>query len=219
MDIARIIQEIALITPGFLVAITVHEYAHGYVALRLGDPTAKLEGRLTFNPISHLDPVGTIVLLLTRTIGWAKPVPVDPRYLMNPRKDMMWISLAGPAANVIAATALAIGLHLIGLILELRGFERYSLMGSAIGILLFGVKINVLLAIFNLIPVHPLDGSKILTGLLPRHLAYEYEKLEPYGFLILILLLFVAPSVGFDIVRLAVLPPADLLFRLLLLGL
>ncbi len=216
MDIARTIQEIALIAPGFLAAITVHEYAHGYIALRLGDPTAQLEGRLTFNPISHLDPVGAIVLVLTQAIGWAKPVPVDPRYLQHPRKDLMWISLAGPAANVLAATVLAIGLHALGLLMDLRGLDRDSLIGSAVWIVLFGVKINVLLAFFNLIPVHPLDGSKILAGLLPRHIAYEYEKLEPYGFIILIVLLFVAPRAGFDIVRLLVLPPADFLFRFLL---
>ncbi len=227
MDIAKIIQEIALITPGFLVAITVHEYAHGYVALRLGDPTAQLLGRLTFNPISHLDPVGAIVLVITRQIGWAKPVPVDSRYLQNPRRDLMWISLAGPAANVIAATALAMVLHLIGMATDLREIGRDSLIASAIPILLFGVWINALLAFFNLIPIHPLDGSKILSGLLPRHLANEYEKLEPYGFIILILILFVGPSAGFNIVRLVVLPPAvlllqfllpDFLFRVLFLG-
>jgi Zn-dependent protease len=88
-DIARMIQNLALIAPGFLLAITVHEYTHGYVAYRLGDPTAKLAGRLTFNPISHLDLFGTLVLVLTQMIGWAKPVPVDPRYLHNPRKDML----------------------------------------------------------------------------------------------------------------------------------
>ncbi len=102
-DIARMIQNLALIAPGFLLAITVHEYTHGYVAYRLGDPTAKLAGRLTFNPISHLDPFGTLVLVLTQMIGWAKPVPVDPRYLHNPRKDMLWISLGGPAANLVTA--------------------------------------------------------------------------------------------------------------------
>jgi len=97
-DIARIIQRIAVLAPGFLLAITVHEFMHGYVAFRFGDPTAKLQGRLTFNPISHLDPLGTLLLILAG-IGWAKPVPVDPRNLRNPRRDMLWISLAGPAAK------------------------------------------------------------------------------------------------------------------------
>jgi Zn-dependent protease len=218
MDIERIVQEIALVTPGFLVAITVHEYAHGYVAMRLGDPTAKLAGRLTFNPISHLDPVGALVLVLTRTIGWAKPVPVDARYLRNPRKDLMWISLAGPVANLIAAVSLALVLHVLDFSVGLKWLRTASLIGAMVPILIYGVTINILLAFFNLVPVHPLDGSKILAGLLPRHLAYEYEKLEPYGFIILILLLFVAPSAGIDIVQILVVPPARLL-RYILLGL
>ena len=116
-DFAEMIQRIALIAPGFLLAITVHEYTHGYVAYRLGDPTAKLAGRLTFNPISHLDPFGTLVLVLTQMIGWAKPVPVDPRYLHNPRKDMLWISLGGPAANLVTAGVLAVILHVIAALL------------------------------------------------------------------------------------------------------
>ena len=116
-DFAGMIQRIALIAPGFLLAITVHEYTHGYVAYRLGDPTAKLAGRLTFNPISHLDPFGTLVLVLTQMIGWAKPVPVDPRYLHNPRKDMLWISLGGPAANLVTAGVLAVILHVIAALL------------------------------------------------------------------------------------------------------
>ena len=106
-SIQQIVTQLVLIAPGFLLAITVHEYTHGYVALRLGDPTAKLAGRLTFNPISHLDPVGTLALVLTRMIGWAKPVPVDPRYLKNPRQDMLWISLGGPAANMVAKRGLS----------------------------------------------------------------------------------------------------------------
>ncbi len=216
MDIEAIIQNIALVTPGFLLAITVHEYAHGYVALRLGDPTAKMAGRLTFNPISHLDPMGAVVLLLTRTIGWAKPVPVDARYLQHPRKDMMWISLAGPAANMIAAIALAIVFHVMNFSVGLRGIRVDSLLGAAAYILLYGVNINIVLAFFNLVPVHPLDGSKILAGLLPLDLAYEYEKLEPYGFVILLVLLFVAPSAGLDFVGLVVLPPVRIVRHLLL---
>src|SRR4030042_4811146 len=95
LDIYRIIREIALIAPGFLLAITVHEFTHGYIAYKLGDPTAKLAGRLTFNPISHLDPIGTIILVVTQMIGWAKPVPVNLRYFKKPRIDMLWVSLGG----------------------------------------------------------------------------------------------------------------------------
>lgn len=214
-DIARIIQNIALIAPGFLLAITVHEFTHGYVAYRLGDPTAKLAGRLTFNPISHLDPIGTLVLVLTQMIGWAKPVPVDPRYLRNPRKDMLWISLGGPAANLITAAVLALALHFIAALVGWGMIGRGSnfILSPLVYIILFGVKINVILAIFNLIPVAPLDGAKILQGMLPRRQAYELEKLEPYGFIILILLIF-SGAVNYVII-----PPVRFIESLLLTGL
>ncbi len=214
-DIARMIQNIALIAPGFLLAITVHEYTHGYVAYRLGDPTAKLAGRLTFNPISHLDPIGTLVLVLTQMIGWAKPVPVDPRYLHNPRKDMLWISLGGPAANLVTAGVLAVILHVIAVLLGWGIVGRGSsfVLAPAVGMLVFGVKINVILAIFNLIPIAPLDGAKILGGMLPRRQAYELEKLEPYGFIILMLLVFTGA------VSYVIIPPVRFIETLLLYGL
>jgi Zn-dependent protease len=187
----RIIQEIALVAPGFLLAITVHEFTHGYVAYKLGDPTAKAAGRLTFNPISHLDLVGTIVLVLTRTIGWAKPVPVDPRYLRNPRKDMLWISLGGPAANLVTAAVLSVVLHLLVVLTGGQvGQVGAFFLGPLAGIILRGIQINVVLAIFNIIPVPPLDGAKILEGLLPRKQAYQFSQLEPYGFIILVVLIF-----------------------------
>jgi Zn-dependent protease len=214
-DFAGMIQRIALIAPGFLLAITVHEYTHGYVAYRLGDPTAKLAGRLTFNPISHLDPFGTLVLVLTQMIGWAKPVPVDPRYLRNPRKDMLWISLGGPAANLVTAGVLAVILHVIAALLGWGVVGRGSsfVLGPLVRMLLFGVNINVILAIFNLIPIAPLDGAKILGGMLPRRQAYELEKLEPYGFIILMLLVFTG-AVGYVII-----PPVRFIEMLLLSGL
>ena len=215
IDFAGIIQRIALIAPGFLLAITVHEYTHGYVAYRLGDPTAKLAGRLTFNPISHLDPFGTLVLVLTQMIGWAKPVPVDPRYLHNPRKDMLWISLGGPAANLVTAGVLAVMLHVIAALLGWGIVGRGSsfVLGPVVGMLVFGVKINVILAIFNLIPIAPLDGAKILGGMLPRRQAYELEKLEPYGFIILMLLVFTGA------VSYVIIPPVRFIETLLLYGL
>lgn len=214
-DIARIIQNIALIAPGFLLAITVHEFTHGYVAYRLGDPTAKLAGRLTFNPISHLDPFGTLVLVLTQMIGWAKPVPVDPRYLRNPRKDMMWISLGGPAANLVTAAVLALLFHIILFLFAGRavGHGTSLILVPLVNILLWGVKINVVLAVFNLIPIAPLDGAKILGGMLPRQQAYELEKLEPYGYIILMLLVF-SGAVGY-----VILPPVKFIETLLLSGL
>jgi Zn-dependent protease len=214
-DIAKIISNLALIAPGFLLAITVHEYTHGYVAYRLGDPTAKLAGRLTFNPISHLDPFGTLVLVLTQMIGWAKPVPVDPRYLHNPRKDTLWISLGGPAANLVTAVALAILLHLILFLFGGRavGQGTIFILAPLVDILRYGVWINVILAIFNLIPIAPLDGAKILGGMLPRRQAYELEKLEPYGFIILMLLVFTGA------VNYVIFPPVRFICTLLLSGL
>jgi Zn-dependent protease len=217
-DISRVIQAFVLIIPGFLLAITVHEYTHGYVALRYGDPTAKLAGRLTFNPIGHLDLFGTIFLIATVFtgfgIGWAKPVPVDPRYLRNPRRDMMWISLGGPAANMVAATALALVFRAMVLVFEGKaaGPVTYSILAPLVGMIQFGVRINVVLAIFNLIPVPPLDGSKILQGLLPRDLAYQFEKTEPYGFVVLILLLMTG------VINYLIIPPIMFIERLLLGG-
>jgi Zn-dependent protease len=215
IDIYRIIQQIVLIAPGFLLAITVHEFTHGYIAYRLGDPTAKMAGRLTFNPIRHLDLVGTIILVLTQMIGWAKPVPVDPRYFKNPRMDMVWVSLGGPAANLVTAAALAVLLHLILFWIGGQFVRQTSafFLKPMIQMIAGGVTINVVLAIFNLIPVPPLDGSKILAGLLPRRQAYEFEKLEPYGFIILVVLIFS------NAVNYIIMPPIRFIVSLLLGGL
>lgn len=215
LNLSRIVQEILLVAPGFLLAITVHEFAHGYVAYRFGDLTAKSQGRLTFNPISHLDPFGTLVLVLTRTIGWAKPVPVDARNLRHPRSDMMWISLAGPIANLITAVILAAALHLTAFLIGGRPPSQFSyyIVQPFILMLYMGVRINVVLAVFNIIPVPPLDGSKILAGLLPRQQAYQFEKLEPYGFIILMLLIFT------NVITYVISPPIQFIFSLLLPGL
>jgi Zn-dependent protease len=204
------IRDLVLLVPGFLVAITIHEFAHGYIAYRLGDPTAKLAGRLTLNPISHLDPFGTLALVLTKMIGWAKPVPVDPRYLRNPRKDMLWISLGGPAANMIAATVLALFLHAIILSFTASAIRSSVVLEPLIYMLMYGVQINVGLGIFNLLPIPPLDGSGILAGLLPRDMAYQYEKLQPYGFIILLVLIFTGA------VSYLILPPIRFVIGLLL---
>ncbi|GAB6156972.1 site-2 protease family protein [Desulfotomaculum varum] len=157
-------------------ALPLHEYAHGLVAYKLGDPTAKYEGRLTLNPFKHLDPLGTI-LIFFGPIGWAKPVPVNPFHFANRKKGMMLVSLAGPAANFLLA---GIGAVLLGVFYQSPApayiFENFMIL-------------NVWLAVFNLLPLPPLDGSKILAGLLPGRQAWLYE-LERYGFAILFLLIF-----------------------------
>lgn len=182
--ISSYIQEIALLAVPVLFSITFHEVSHGYAAFRLGDPTARNAGRLTLNPISHIDPVGLLVLVVTRMIGWAKPVPVDPRYFKNPRQDMMWVSLAGPASNLLLAVVFAVISRMVPPIAQLSFLYPLAIM------LQFMIVINVGLAVFNLIPIPPLDGSHILQGLLPYEMARSYSKIEPYGFIILLVLVF-----------------------------
>ncbi|HOX00461.1 MAG TPA: site-2 protease family protein [Deltaproteobacteria bacterium] len=182
--ISSYIQEIALLAVPVLFSITFHEVSHGYAAFRLGDPTARNAGRLTLNPISHIDPVGLLVLVVTRMIGWAKPVPVDPRYFKNPRQDMMWVSLAGPASNLLLAVVFAVISRVVPPIAPSSFLYPLAIM------LQFMIVINVGLAVFNLIPIPPLDGSHILQGLLPYEMARSYSKIEPYGFIILLVLVF-----------------------------
>jgi Zn-dependent protease len=175
---------IALLIVPVLLSITVHEVCHGYAAYLFGDPTAKDAGRLTLNPIKHIDPIGLLVLFVTRMVGWAKPVPVDPRYFKRPRQDMVWVSLAGPASNIVLAVITAFIVKVFGGFFSGTFFYPLVAMGQMM------VMINVGLAIFNLIPIHPLDGSHIMEGLLPLKMAYSYSKLRPYGFIILLILIF-----------------------------
>ena len=168
LNFTDIIQQIVLLAFPVLIAVTFHELAHGYVADRLGDPTARLTGRLTINPLKHLDPVGTLVFIITRMIGWAKPVPVNPYNLRNPKKDMIWVSLAGPAANLIIAFIASVVFRIL-LNLPVSPFSDMGqkILAPLILIARITVTINIGLGVFNLIPVPPLDGSKILMGLLP----------------------------------------------------
>jgi len=191
LDFADIIRQIVLLAFPVLTAVTFHELAHGYVADRLGDPTARLAGRLTLNPLKHLDPIGTLVFVITRMIGWAKPVPVNPYNLRNPKKDMIWVSLAGPAANLIIAFIAAVVFRLL-LNLPVSPFSDLGqkILAPLILITQITVTINIGLGVFNLIPVPPLDGSKILMGLLPYRQAAAYSRIEPYGFFILLGLIF-----------------------------
>ena len=164
---------------------SVHEYAHGWVAYKLGDPTAKYAGRLTLNPLAHIDPMMSIflplfLLLITRgtfAFAAAKRVPVNFNNLRNPRQDMVWVGLAGPASNFICAIVLSILL-------------KIPFLGLLSPLFQIGIFVNMILGVFNLIPIPPLDGSRVLMGLLPREFAYSYARLEPYGFLILMGLIF-----------------------------
>lgn len=175
-------QELILMAPPILLALTVHEYAHGYVAFRLGDDTAYRAGRLTLNPLSHLDPIGTLMLFIVQ-IGWAKPVPVNPYNLNNPRTDMIWVSLAGPASNVIFA-------FITGMILRFIIAAELNIGMFLVKMIVFTVQINLVLAAFNLIPVPPLDGSKILGGMLQGEAAYKYAQFERYGPFVLMAVIF-----------------------------
>lgn len=191
MDELSLLQRIVVWILPVIFAITVHEVAHGWVAKRYGDNTASLLGRLTLNPIKHMDLVGTVILpgilLLTGTgfiFGWAKPVPVDARNFKNPRHDMAIVALAGPVANLL----MALGWALLARVGVTVGVESISMPLIYMGIA--GISINLALALLNLLPIPPLDGSRILTGILPNRLAWQYNQLERYGFIILLVLLY-----------------------------
>jgi len=187
---------IALVAPGAIAAITLHEAAHGYVANHFGDNTAKLRGRLSLNPLKHVDLFGTIllpamlVLLNTGIIfGYAKPVPVNPNAFFHPKRDMIWVAAAGPAMNLILAAVsflLIFPARLIG----------YPVDRWIVAILLDSVFINLLLAVFNLVPLPPLDGGRIAIGLLPKSLAIPFAKIGRYGLLIIILCLVIPSLLG-----------------------
>jgi Zn-dependent protease len=163
-----------------LISLTVHEYSHGRVAYMLGDDTAKNQGRLTFNPLKHLDPVG-VVFFLVMHFGWAKPVPVDPRNLRDPHRDMLFIAAAGPASNLVLALFAGFVLRFMG---PLDYMDQATLY--IFGFLSIAVYCNVALAIFNMLPIFPLDGSSVLKGLVPRDIAVKLSQLDKYFGIILL---------------------------------
>jgi Zn-dependent protease len=196
-----------------VVAFTVHELAHAVTADRLGDPTPRRMGRITLNPLAHLDPFGSIMLLISG-FGWAKPVMVQPLYLRgNPRSSMAIVSAAGPLSNLVLAIIFAIPFRL-GLV-QISGSPS-GVMPTLDFLAVQFVWINLILLFFNLIPIPPLDGFKILQGLLPPDSAYQLRVLEQYGFLILILAIFFLPRIGLDVLRWVVLTPTEFMIVRLL---
>lgn len=170
-----------LIAGGLVIALTIHEFAHAFVADKLGDPTPTYQGRVTLNPLAHLDPVGTLAILLVG-FGWGKPVQFDPFNLKDPKRDTALIALAGPASNILLAIALTIVYHLLP--------ETVFFLGILAPVLNFIISINVMLAVFNMVPVYPLDGSKILQALLPPENALAYEQfMQRYGSIVLLMLI------------------------------
>lgn len=191
-----------------LASLTVHEWAHAWTADRLGDPTARLLGRVSFNPIVHIDPIGTVLLPLLAMFsagmifGWAKPVPVNTSRLGHPKRDFMIVAAAGPASNILLAVGAALVLHAMG---------GTAALGTTLGrVIYFAVSINVLLAVFNMLPVPPLDGGNVLAGLLPDRFAPLIQMLRQYGFIILLALIFTG------VLRYVVTPIADAIERVLL---
>lgn len=206
-----VLQAAALIIP-LIVAIVFHEVAHGWMALALGDPTAREERRLSLNPLRHVDPIGTILLpgflalVKAPIFGWAKPVPVSKWRLRDPRRGMMAVALAGPATNFVLA---GIGAVLLGLLARVVGLPNQPLAGFLAANFNNFILINVFLALFNLLPIPPFDGSHVVEGLLPRPAARAYARLRPFGFPLLFLLLLVIPSLfpGWGVIEHVVLPP------------
>lgn len=209
-DLLAIAIPIAII----LAALTIHEAAHAWSADRLGDPTARLLGRVSLNPIVHIDLIGTILLPLVAVfsgfpiIGWAKPVPVNTSRFRDPRRDFMIVAAAGPISNLLQAVAAAIVLHLV----TPAGHSVFTPLASGsmvAAVFWLALQINVLLAVFNLIPVPPLDGGNVLAGILPPAAAHLFDAIRPFGFIILYALLLTGALSAM------ILPPADYLIRLL----
>ncbi len=200
---------VLLSAPPILIALTVHEFAHAYVAYRLGDPTAKMLGRLTLNPLKHLDPLGTIMLFVAN-FGWAKPVPVNPQYFRHPNRDMLLVAAAGPVSNLLLA-------FLAGMILRLSHTEILPLAEGGVTVMVmlrYGLFINLVLAFFNLIPIPPLDGSKILRSLLPPRLLVSYLRFETVGPLLLLALILIGQFTNVSVFRFLIGPPVRFLSQL-----
>lgn len=208
LDVSTLIARMVVL----LIAFTLHELAHAVTADYLGDPTPRRQGRITLNPLAHLDPIGTIMLLIAG-FGWAKPVMVNPYNMRgNPQTSMAIVAAAGPTTNVILAALGAIAFQ-VGLLYP--QFSSSGTLPSAAFLLTEFVWINLILAFFNLIPVPPLDGYRILSGLLPGDLSLRLRGIEQYGFIILLALIFFLPMIGIDVLNYVVLLPSAATFRVL----
>jgi len=205
------IQSLLLIAPPILLALTFHECAHAYVAHLYGDDTAQKSGRLSMNPLRHLDPLGTIMIFLVQ-FGWAKPVPVNPYNLRNPKKDMLWISAAGPLSNMLLALVSGLLFRLFS-DLALTA-ERDSVAGLLVLMVFLSLKINLALAIFNVLPIAPLDGSKILYGILPPQFGKMIFALDRYGPFILLGLIIFSRAAGVSILGRLIWPFVDFFSKL-----
>ncbi|MGD8394055.1 MAG: site-2 protease family protein [Candidatus Eiseniibacteriota bacterium] len=203
-----------VVVPVFLLAICLHEAAHAFVADRLGDPTARELGRLTLNPLRHLDVIGTIVFFVAG-FGWAKPVPVDPRRLRDPLRDGVWIAAAGPGANVVLALASAI---LLRVVVASGGAGAGTVTAGVASFLNLSVTVNLVLALFNLIPLPPLDGSKVLLGLLPRDAAARFARVTAAGPAILFGLIILGNVSGHSFFGAVLWPAVDFVRGVLMFG-
>jgi len=199
------IFSLIILALSLVVAITIHEFSHALAADKLGDPTPRYQGRLSLNPLKHLDPIGTLMLIFFH-FGWGKPVVIDPYNFKNPKRDEILVSLAGPGSNLILATILSL-------------IARFFVLNDLTIIVLSNlIQINVILAVFNLIPIPPLDGSKILFNLLPNDISIQWqEAFQRYGFVLLIILLFL-PINGSNFISIIMTPALQIIFNLLSFG-
>ncbi len=195
-----------LLAPSILLGLTLHELAHGIVADRLGDPTPRRDGRLTLNPIKHLDLIGTIMLFIVH-FGWAKPVRVNPTYFQNAKRDMLLVALAGPITNMLVAAV-------FGLLLRMIGEPQYGVAAIVYQLLFAGMYINISLGIFNLIPIPPLDGSRILHSVWPDRYEKQYRLFERYGGVVLVAIILFGMVSGYSLIWSVLGPITDFFLHL-----